>query len=40
MCIVGKAAGAWSWPLTSVSGKGKYGGAISPLPHTASWFGA
>jgi hypothetical protein len=32
-----KAAGAWSWPLTSIWSRGKNGGAIPPLPHTFSW---
>jgi hypothetical protein len=33
----GKAAGAWSWPLTSNSYRGQtMNGAIPPLPHTPS----
>jgi hypothetical protein len=37
----GKAAGAWSWPLTSIQRRGqRMRGAISPLPNTPSWRGA
>jgi hypothetical protein len=34
----GKAARAWSWPLTSISCRGqRMSGAIPPLPNTPSW---
>jgi hypothetical protein len=36
-----KAAGAWSWPLTSILCRDpRMSGAIHPLPHTPSWRGA
>jgi hypothetical protein len=36
-----KAAGAWSWPLTSIYCRGQImSGAIPPLPNTPSWSGA
>jgi hypothetical protein len=36
-----KAAGAWSWPLTSNKCRGKIKcGSIRPLPHTYSWRSA
>jgi hypothetical protein len=37
----GKAAGSWSWPLTSILCRGqRMSGAIPPLPNTPSWRGA
>jgi hypothetical protein len=37
----GKAAGEWSWPLTSIWCRGqRMSGAIPPLPNTPSWSGA
>jgi len=37
----GKAAGAWSWPPTSIQWRGqRIRGAIPPLPNTLSWCGA
>jgi len=36
----GKAAGAWSWPLTSIQCRGqRMSGAIPPLPSKPSWRG-
>jgi hypothetical protein len=37
----GKAAGAWSWPLTFIECRGQImSGAKPPLPNTPSWRGA
>jgi len=37
----GKAAGVWSWPLSSIQSRGqRMRGVILPLPSTSSWYGA
>jgi hypothetical protein len=35
-----KLAGAWSWPLTSVSAEWRMCRAIPPVPHTSAWHRA